>query len=109
MRKGHERRSAVPNAYYTVAEAASLLNVCHSTIWRWIKAGSLPAYRVGHKTIRIKPEDLAAIVYRLGPAHDAEAGSRLRAGPSLPSAVEEAEREQLLTQLQTVEIRYRSL
>ena len=99
----------MPKAYYTVAEAASLLNVCHSTIWRWIKAGKLPAYRVGHKTIRIKPEDLAAMVCRLGPAHDAEAGSRLPAGPSLPSAVEEAEWEQLLTQLQTVEIRYRSL
>ena len=99
----------MPKAYYTVAEAASLLNVCHSTIWRWIKAGKLPAYRVGHKTIRIKPEDLAVMVCRLGPVHDAEAGSLLPAGPSLPSAVEEAEREQLLTQLQTVEIRYRSL
>jgi excisionase family DNA binding protein len=33
--------------YLTVAEAASLLRVHKSTIWRWIENGSLPAYRVG--------------------------------------------------------------
>jgi excisionase family DNA binding protein len=30
--------------------------------WRWIDANKLPAYRVGEKTIRLREEDLDAIV-----------------------------------------------
>lgn len=48
--------------YYTVPEAADLLNVSPSTVWRWVKAERLPAYRVGPRAIRIKKEDLAAVV-----------------------------------------------
>ena len=44
--------------YYTVSEAAEVLGVSPSTIWRWIDAGRLPAYRVGLRSIRIKKEDL---------------------------------------------------
>jgi excisionase family DNA binding protein len=48
--------------YYTVTQAAKVLEVSPSTIWRWIKAGKLPAYRVGERTIRIKKVDLPSIV-----------------------------------------------
>lgn len=48
--------------YYTVADAARLLDVSPSTIWRWIKAGRLPAARVGPRTIRIRQEDLDALI-----------------------------------------------
>jgi excisionase family DNA binding protein len=48
--------------YVTVAEAAKRLHVSHPTVWRWIKAGKLPAYRVGPKAIRIKEGDLARLV-----------------------------------------------
>jgi excisionase family DNA binding protein len=44
--------------YYTVAEAAKLLRVSPSTIWRWIDARRLPAYRAGVRTIRIRSDDL---------------------------------------------------
>lgn len=48
--------------YRTVAEAARQLKVSVSTIWRWINAGSLTAYRVGPRRIRIRREDLAALI-----------------------------------------------
>ena len=48
--------------YYTVSEAARMLDVSPSTIWRWIQADKLRAYRVGPRTIRLRQEDLAAII-----------------------------------------------
>lgn len=48
--------------FYTIPEAARSLRVSVSTIWRWIDSGRLMAYRVGQRRIRIKKEDLGAIV-----------------------------------------------
>lgn len=48
--------------YYSVAEAAELLGVSPSTVWRWIDAGRLPAYRVGPKNIRIARADVEAAI-----------------------------------------------
>jgi excisionase family DNA binding protein len=48
--------------YYTVAQAARALDVSPSTVWRWIEAKKLPAYRVGARKIRIKKEDLSSII-----------------------------------------------
>jgi excisionase family DNA binding protein len=48
--------------YYTVAEAAQRLNVSHSTVWRWVRSGKLPAYRVGSRNIRIKQSELDKMV-----------------------------------------------
>ena len=48
--------------YYTVSEAARILYVSPSTVWRWIEADKLPAYRVGPRAIRIKKQDLEAVV-----------------------------------------------
>lgn len=56
--------------YVRVAEAAKRLRVSQPTIWRWIKAGRLPAYRVGPKTIRIKVADLANVVQLVGPRRE---------------------------------------
>jgi excisionase family DNA binding protein len=50
----------------TVAEAAALLKVHKSTIWRWIESGSLPAYRVGRRGVRLKKEDLERSITQLG-------------------------------------------
>lgn len=44
--------------YYTVAQAAKVLNVSHSTVWRWIRAGKLPAYRIGSRNLRIRQQDI---------------------------------------------------
>ncbi len=50
-----------PTGYYSVSEAAALLKVSQSTVWRWIKSGKLPAKQIGARTIRITKQDLAAI------------------------------------------------
>lgn len=42
----------------TVPEAAELLKVSPSTLWRWIDRGDLPAYRVGRRRVRIKKSDV---------------------------------------------------
>ena len=44
--------------FYTVSEAARMLDVSRTTIWRWIDEGKLPAYRVGGRTIRIRRQDV---------------------------------------------------
>jgi len=46
--------------YKTINEAAELLDVSRTTVWRWIREGRLPAYRAGSRTIRIRAEDLDA-------------------------------------------------
>jgi len=55
--------------YYTVAEAARFLDVSPVTVWRWIEARKLEAYRVGPRQIRIREEDLLAVIR---PARGAE-------------------------------------
>lgn len=48
--------------FYTVSQAATLLTVSPSTIWRWIESGKLRAYRLGLRKIRIKKEDLDILI-----------------------------------------------
>ena len=48
--------------FYTIPEAARILDVSQATVWRWIEAERLPAYRVGPRRIRIKREDLELVI-----------------------------------------------
>ena len=52
--------------FYSVTEAAALLGVNRVSVWRWIKAGHLAAARLGHRTTRIKKEDLERVLIRVG-------------------------------------------
>jgi excisionase family DNA binding protein len=45
----------------TIAQTASILQVSPRTIHRWIKAGTLHAYRVGFRSVRIRPEAIERI------------------------------------------------
>ena len=60
---------------YTVREAAAALGVSHSTVWRWIEAGKLPASRIGTRRIVIARGDLARMVQPARPP---------RSSPALP-------------------------
>src|ERR1700716_1232266 len=49
-------------SYYSIAEVAALLGVSRVSVWRWISSGRLPASRLGHRTVRVKRDDLLQIV-----------------------------------------------
>ncbi|MBV9279425.1 MAG: helix-turn-helix domain-containing protein [Chloroflexi bacterium] len=46
----------------TAAQAARLLGVHLSTVRRWIARGKLPAYRVGDKGVRVRYDDVLALL-----------------------------------------------
>src|SRR5438105_15515687 len=62
--------------YLNISEAAAQLGVSRVTIWRWIRAGLLPGRRLGHRTVRIRAEDLDQLlakgVSQIRPASDFE-------------------------------------
>jgi putative molybdopterin biosynthesis protein len=47
----------VEEAYFTVEEVADRLKVSHMTVYRWIKAGQLGAYKIGGE-FRITERDI---------------------------------------------------
>ena len=54
--------AATERSYYSVSEVAALLGVSRVSVWRWISAGRLPVSRLGHRTVRIRREDVAQIM-----------------------------------------------
>jgi excisionase family DNA binding protein len=54
--------SVIEEQYLTVAEAAVLLKVSRSTLWRWIDQGDLPAYRLGRRRVLIRREDVEKLI-----------------------------------------------
>ena len=54
--------STVERGYYNVSEAARVLGVSRITVSRWIRSGRLPAARLGHRTVRIRHEDLEQLL-----------------------------------------------
>lgn len=77
--------TAGERCYYSISQAAALLGVSRVSIWRWIHAGRLPAARLGHRTTRIRREDLERILVQGRPA-----GARSAAGPNLGAEDERA-------------------
>jgi len=55
-------------AYYSISQAAELLGVSRVSIWRWVRAGRLSVVRLGHRTARIKREDLERLPVQIGPS-----------------------------------------
>ena len=47
----------VEETYYTLPEVAEKLKVSRRTVYRWVQAGELPAYRLGGE-FRITERDL---------------------------------------------------
>lgn len=82
--------------YYTVTETAEFLSVNPSTIWRWIKSGKLPAYRVGHKNIRIRKQDLTAVIQ---PAKEVSMEKEREALFAPPTHEELARRQELVAKI----------
>ena len=95
--RGRNLPDADGEEYVTVPQAARLLKVSTPTVWRWIKAGKLPALRVGERSVRIKGSDLDRVIRPAGEGRGApESVGRYRpailTGPRGPLSDEEAER-----------------
>src|SRR5215217_4085867 len=54
---GSSKMQTVDQTYFTVEEVAERLKVSHMTVYRWIKAGSLGAYKLGGE-FRITERDI---------------------------------------------------
>lgn len=46
----------------TIEKVASFLQVSPSSVYRWIKAGKLPAIKLGHRQVRVRQTDLEAYI-----------------------------------------------
>lgn len=49
--------------YYSIEEVAKMLKVAYLSVYRWVRAGKLVAYKAG-KQYRIKKEDLDKFIER---------------------------------------------
>jgi excisionase family DNA binding protein len=49
----------------SVKEAADMLRVSESTVWRYADQDLLPTYRLGLKQIRFRASDLESLIYRV--------------------------------------------
>jgi excisionase family DNA binding protein len=72
----------LPDDFVTVAEAAALLRVAPSTIRRWIRQGTVPAYRIGPRRVALKRGELATLVAPTA-ANENTHGTGLRYGEGL--------------------------
>ena len=72
--------------FYSVSEVAGMLGVSRVSVWRWVSAGRLPVARLGHRTVRIRRDDVDRIVrpFRGGRAQPAPE-------PALPFQAGQAE------------------
>src|SRR6266498_1044242 len=85
--------------FYSVPQAAKRLGVSPSTVWRWIEADRLPAYRVGPKNIRIKKQDLDRVVQPARATRKKEGSTMERIRIEQPSKQEIARRQALVQKI----------
>ena len=86
-------------AFYSVSQAAKLLGVSPSTVWRWIEADRLAAYRVGPKTIRIRKQDLETVIRPARAERIMASPTFERLGIQPPTRQELARRQALVEQI----------
>jgi len=82
--------------YVSVDQAAELLKVSKSTLWRWITQGDVPAYRFGRRRVLLKRKDLDRLI---APAHK-EKGGRTATEQDKLSPLTEAEQKAGLAALE---------
>lgn len=57
---------AVPPVYLTISQVCETCQVTPRTVYKWIRSGRLPAYRLGPQAVRIAVDDLAAMLQPIG-------------------------------------------
>ena len=61
--------TTVTRKLISVNAAAERLGLNPRTVWRYIRIGDLPAYRVGTTLVRVDPADVDALVSRVPATH----------------------------------------
>ncbi len=81
--------------FVTVEKGATLLRISQSTVWRWVKAGDVKAYRIGGRRVWLRRSELAELVR---PATDKpKKGGTMAQGERVHERrLTEAERHQML-------------
>ena len=69
--------------YYTIEEVAKMLKVAYLTVYRWIQAGKLIAYKAG-KQYRIKKQDLDKFLKAAENNDDFVVGNRMQNPEGMP-------------------------
>ena len=77
--------AAAQRSFYSISEVAALLGVSRVSVWRWISAGRLPVARLGHRTVRIRRDDVERIV-QAQPREDRDLKAPFGYRPSAPAA-----------------------
>lgn len=62
-----------PDDVMTAEEVAGHYRVSRMTVSRWVKAGDLPAVRLGRKVLRFRREDVEALAVPVQPRGEATA------------------------------------
>ncbi|MCK9463728.1 MAG: helix-turn-helix domain-containing protein [Proteobacteria bacterium] len=65
MTDGPATQPLPSDRFLTVKEAAQYLSIGKSTLWRRVKSGELPLYKVGQRARRFRLEDVESLVRRL--------------------------------------------
>ena len=73
----------------SVREAAKLLRVSESTVWRWIDSGRLKAYKLGPKRVCLRRTELGPILRPVGPTSSRDISQYL--SPMSPGPKESAD------------------
>lgn len=76
--------AAALRSFYSVSEVAALLGVSRVSVWRWISAGRLPVSRLGHRTVRIRRDNIERIVHAQ-PRKDRNLNAPFGCHPSAPA------------------------
>jgi excisionase family DNA binding protein len=87
----------VDERYVTVEQAATLLGMSTSTVWRWINRGDLPAYRLGRRRVLIKRDDLDRMI---GPARAGKRSVLGHADQEILAPLTEEEKRQRLNAIE---------
>jgi excisionase family DNA binding protein len=103
--------SALEDDFVTVSEAASLLRVAPGTVRRWIRAGEVPAYRLGPRRVALRRDDVARLVTPIRPDSESgngapgEAGTWNDATDKAPTSEERQRRAEALAILEAMRAR----
>ncbi len=93
--EGRATANAAWGDFVTIQEGAALLRISQSTVWRWVKAGDVRAYRMGGRRVWLRRSELAALVKPV--TERTKKGGTMAQGERVHERrLTEAERQQML-------------